>query len=130
MFVCVPYTELSLEYYTEDSTSRERMDITNKSISLPMDTRNVWVVTGSSHPDPLLDVIPVWFFNDEILIEMQHPHGVEQHESKLKFHRILESREQEGNYTIKIGLYSVSFLLVVGKYVGNVSFHTNLATNS
>lgn len=106
------------------------MDITNKSVSLPMGTRNVWVVTGSSHPDPLKDIIPVWFFNDEILIEMKHPHGVEQHESRLKFPRILESREQEGNYTIKIGLYSVSFLLVVGKYtyIDNVSLHTNFAT--
>ena len=112
---CFLFAELSLEYFIEDSSEMEQMDITNKTLSLPIATQNVWVMTGSSHPDPLKDVVPVWFFNDEVLIAMEHPHGVEQHGSKLKFTRILESREQEGNYTIRIGSYSVSFLLVVGK---------------
>ena len=112
--VCVP-TELSLTYFIEDGTEMEEMDITNKTLSLPVDTRNVWVMTGSSHPDPLKDVIPLWYFNDELLRAMEYPHGVEQHEHKLKFARILESKEQEGNYTIKIDKYSVSFRLVVGK---------------
>ena len=91
------------------------MDITNRSLPLPADSRNVWIITESSHPDPLTDAVPVWFFNSEVVREMDYPHGVELHEHKLKFPRILESKEQEGNYTIKIGGYSVSFRLVVGK---------------
>lgn len=112
--VCVPI-ELNLEYFIEDSTNMESMDITNQTLSLPADTRNVWIITGSSHPDPLQDSIPVWFFNNDVLREMEYPHGVEQHQHKLKFPRILESKEQEGNYTIRIGGYSVSFHLAVGK---------------
>lgn len=108
-------TELNLEYFIEDDTNRERMDITNRTLSLPAGTEKVWIITGSSHPDPLKDSIPVWFFNDDVLREMEYPHGVEQHQQRLKFPRILKSKEQEGNYTIMIGGYSVSFRLAVGK---------------
>lgn len=112
--VCVP-TELNLEYFVEDGTNMERMDITNRTLSLPAGTEKVWIITGSSHPDPLEDNIPVWFFDDDVLREMEYPHGVEQHQHRLKFSRILKSKEQEGNYTIRIGGYSVSFRLAVGK---------------
>ena len=113
MFVCVHApTELNLEYYIGDYTNMERTDITNQTLSLPAGTEKVWII-NSSHPDPLKDIIPEWFFENDVLREREHPHGVEKHEHGLKFLSILKSKEQEGNYTIRIGGYSVSFRLVV-----------------
>ena len=93
------------------------MDITNGSLSLPAKARNVWMIAASSHPDPFEDATAMWFFNNDVLLEMEHPHGVEIHgrNRSLKFIKILVSKEQAGNYTIKIGGYSVSFHLIVGK---------------
>ena len=108
---------MNLVYFIEDSTQMEREDITNGTVTLAKNTQNVWVVAESSDPNPLIGVPPIWYFNDDLLLEMERPHGVELDERmyKLKFSRILESQEQQGNYTIKIGQYSVSFLLVVGE---------------
>lgn len=103
-------------------------DITNQTLTLAIDTRSACVKIESSHPDPLSDVVPVWYFNDEFLREMEYPHGVElelgQH--KLTFTRILQSREQEGNYTVKLGPYSISFRLKVGKHLQQPPSELNL----
>ena len=120
MFLCVcAPTELNLEYYIGDDTNVERTDITNQTLSLPANTEKVWIINGSSHPDPLKDIIPEWFFENDVLHE-DHPHGVEEHQHGLKFLSILESKEQEGNYTIRIGGYSVSFRLVIGKQLQSI----------
>ena len=111
-FLCI--AGLNLEY-SKNGINSEKTDITNQSLTLAIDTLNVCVKTESSHPDPLSDVVPVWYFNDEILREMEYPHGVELTQRKLTFTRILQSREQEGNYTMKLGPYSISFRLIVGK---------------
>lgn len=122
MWVCLFSIDLVLEYFEEDSPDTEEIYITNKTLNLPINTRNVWIRPLSSRPDPFTNVIPVWFFNKEVLQEMQNPHGVETHEQNLKFLRILESREQEGNYTLKVGSFSVSFHLVVGKHCMQISY--------
>ena len=89
-------------------------DITNKTVSVSAAAENIRFMAVSSTPNPFPYLIPAWEFQDG-----QKPlvRSVQQIGLDLEFSTILDSREQEGTYSISFGNYSVHFQLQVqGKY--------------
>ena len=99
--------ELTIEQ-CEESDHPVGIDITNTITKLTVGSRNIWIIARVTEPNPFKSETPTWKFHDDSL-----PHGIELLGSKIKITTVLQSKEQEGNYTVRIGDYEAFFTLLV-----------------
>lgn len=100
-------TELTLEQ-CDETEHPKGIDITNKVIELPVGERDIWIIARVTEPNPFQTEKLNWSFHTPT-----PPSGIMFLGSKLKIIRILQSKEQEGNYTVEIGDYQAYFTLLV-----------------
>lgn len=88
-------------------------DVTNTSITVSFESRNVKFQAITSTPNPFPDLVPEWYFEGK----KELPHGLQQRGLELSFMTIFRSNEQIGTYSITVGNFSAFFqLLARGEY--------------